>query len=172
MSLQTITELLNKQKIVEGLLRNQTMPHHDLVETVVHKQHLVGLQAILGRLPAAEIGKTLEVLSTEDAELLWAQVSPEREEDILWEISDPLREQLVGSREPQIGKGQINACELIHGQARIVGITCRKDLEAIKPIWIDLLHASKSERSGIGRYYELELPDPDELTDLETSARF
>jgi len=172
MSLQSVIELLNKQKIVESLLHSQPMRRHDLVEAVVHKQHQVELQTIIGRLPATEIGKTLEVLSIEDAQRLWAQVNPEREEDILWEISDALREQLAGPREPRVGKGQINACELIHGQARIVGITCRKDLETMKPIWIDLLHASKSERSGIGRYYGLELPDPDELTDLEVSARF
>ncbi|MFO1370967.1 MAG: magnesium and cobalt transport protein CorA [Candidatus Competibacteraceae bacterium] len=169
---QKVIELLNKQKIVENMLRNQAMRHHDLVENVVHKQHLAELQAILLRLSAAEIGKILETLSINDAQLLWEQVHKEREEDILWEISDSLREQLVGSREPQFDKGQINAYELINGQVRIVDITCRNDLEAIKPIWVDLLHASKSERRGISRYYGLELPDPDELTDLEVSARF
>ena len=76
MSLQSVIELLNKQKIVESMLHNQPMRRHDLVETVVHKQHLAELQAILGRLPAAEIGKTIETLPIEDARLLWAQVDP------------------------------------------------------------------------------------------------
>ena len=40
MSLQSVIELLNKQKIVESMLHNQPMRRHDLVETVVHKQHL------------------------------------------------------------------------------------------------------------------------------------
>lgn len=172
MSQQKIIELLNKQKIVENMLHNQAMQHHDLVETVVHKQHLTELQVILRRLSSAEIGKILETLSSEDAMMLWTQVNNEKENDILWEISDPLREQLVGLREPQISKGQINACELIDGKVRIVDITCRKDLDTIKPIWIDLLYPSKSERNGISRYYGLELPDPDELTDLEVSTRF
>ena len=172
MSLQSVIELLNKQKIVESMLHNQPMRRHDLVETVVHKQHLAELQAILGRLPAAEIGKTIETLPIEDARLLWAQVDPEREEDILWEISDARRAQLVGLREPQVKEGQINAYELSDDRVRIVEITCRKDLESIRPIWIDLLRASKSERGGIGRYYGLELPDPNDLTDLEASARF
>ena len=95
MSLQTIIGLLNKQKIVEDMLHNQSMRRHDLVETVVQRQHQVELQAILERLPAAEIGKTLELLSIEDAQRLWSHVTPEREEDLLWEISDARREALV-----------------------------------------------------------------------------
>lgn len=172
MSLQTIIGLLNKQKIVEDMLHNQSMRRHDLVETVVQRQHQVELQAILDRLPAAEIGKTLELLSIEDAQRLWSHVTPEREEDLLWEISDARREALVGARQPQISTGQINVCEVVNGRMRIVEISCRQDLETLKPVWIDLLQASKSERSGIGRFYGLELPDPDELTDLEASARF
>ncbi len=41
-----------------------------------------------------------------------------------------------------------------------------------QPIWIDLLNASESERREIGQHYGLSLPDPDDLTDLEVSARF
>ncbi len=172
MSLQTITELLNKQKLVEQMLHNQTMQRQDLVESMTHKQHLSELQVALGRLSPGEIATTLEALSLQDAQLLWAQVNPEMEEDILWELSELLRKQLVGDREPQFSKGSINVCELINEQVRVTEITSYKDLVAAKPIWIDLFDASESERHAIGRHYGLKLPNPDDLTDLEVSARF
>ncbi|MBC7953553.1 MAG: magnesium transporter CorA [Rhodospirillaceae bacterium] len=172
MSIQTITELLNKHKIVDRLVRTQPPHRNELVETVVHKQHLAELQTVLARMPTADIGKMLESLQPDDAALLWQQVEAERQDDILWEVSQACGERLAGPREPRFCQGQINAYELIDGRMRVVDIACRKDFETIKPIWIDLLGASNSERGWIARHYELELPAPDELTDLEVSARF
>jgi magnesium transporter len=169
---QTVKELLSRQKIVESMLHNQSMPRHDLVEGLVHKQHLAELHKFLAPLSASEISDILAALSIEDAALLWKQVDEEKVEDILWEIPDELREKLVGSREPHSGKGQINAFELVNGRLRQVTISCRKDLLDLRPIWIDLLETSKAERTSIGKHFGLELPDPDELTDLEASARF
>ncbi|MDD4881888.1 MAG: magnesium and cobalt transport protein CorA, partial [Gallionellaceae bacterium] len=51
-------------------------------------------------------------------------------------------------------------------------VSCRRDLENIKPIWIDLLKAAKAERIYVGSHYGLELPDPGDATDLEVSSRF
>ena len=169
---QTIKDLLNKQKIVESMLHNQPMPRHDLVEGLVHKQHLVELHKFLSPLAAPEISDILVALSLEDAKLLWKQVGEEKIEDILWEIPDDLASQLVGAREPRSGKGQISAFELVNGRLRRVTVVNRKDLQDIHPIWIDLLETSKAERNSIGKHFGLELPDPDELTDLEASARF
>ncbi|WP_295400493.1 magnesium and cobalt transport protein CorA [uncultured Thiocystis sp.] len=165
-------DLLNKQKLVEGMMHNQAMPRHELVETLVHKQHLTELLTQLERLSATEIGEILSALSIEDAKRLWQQVAENRQDDILWEIPDELREALVGPREPRDSKGQMSAFELVKGRLQRVAITCRKDLAALHPIWIDLLGASKGERRSIGQYYGLELPTTDDATDLEVSARF
>ncbi|PQJ95173.1 magnesium and cobalt transport protein CorA [Chromatium okenii] len=170
--MQKILDLLNKQKLVESMLYNQATPRNDLIETLVHKQHLVELQRLLGRLSATEIGEILSAMSIDDAKGLWRQVDEDRQDDILWELSDALRESLVGLREPRDSKGQMNAFELINGRLQRVPITCRQDLTAIHPIWIDLLGASKGERRSIGQYYGLELPTADDATDLEVSARF
>lgn len=167
MSLQVVVELLNKQKIIENMVRRQ-----DLVEGMVQTRHLVEMQAALSRLPAADIGRILESLPAEDAARLWRQVGRAREDEILWELPESLREQLAGSREPRGATGEISAYELVDGRARVVAVTCPQDLEAIKPIWIDLLGASKAERGWVGQHYGLDLPDPDDVTDLEASARF
>ncbi len=55
---------------------------------------------------------------------------------------------------------------------RQIPIEGRKNLEGVKPIWIDLLGASKAERSYVGAHFGLLLPDPDDITDLEVSSRY
>ncbi|MGE5516862.1 MAG: CorA family divalent cation transporter [Bacteroidota bacterium] len=172
MSLTVIQDLLSKQKIVEDMVRSQSSARHDLVETVVHKQHLAELRALLDRLSAAEIGSILENLTAEDAGQLWQLLDDDRANDVLWEVSPERGERLAGPREPRFRAGQINAYELVGGRMRVLDIACRKDMENVAPVWIDLLGASESERNWIGRKYGLELPNPDDLTDLEASARF
>jgi len=172
MSLEKVTELLNRHKLVEDMLRSQSMPRHDLVESIVHRQHLVELQCLLVKLSAGEIGNILEALSAEDAKLLWRMIPDERENDVLWEIPDDLRRELAGNTEPGFSDSQINAFVLVEGKLRQVTISSRSDLEIIRPIWIDLLNASKAKRIYVGEHYGLELPDPGEVTDLEVSSRF
>ncbi|WP_041793846.1 magnesium and cobalt transport protein CorA [Pararhodospirillum photometricum] len=172
MPLHTITDMLNRQKIVENMVRTQGMRRHELVTAVVQKQHTAEVQATLGRLSAAEIGELLESLSAEDAQRLWDLVGEAREDDILWEVSTDLARQLAGSREPRFRQGQVCAYEIKNGRMHVVTITSSRDLENLKPIWIDLLGVSDSERGWIARRYGLELPNPDKLTDLEVSARY
>ncbi|HJW01646.1 MAG TPA: CorA family divalent cation transporter [Azospira sp.] len=172
MSFEKITELLNKQKLVEGVVHSQNMPRQDLVETIVHRQHLAELRKLMAKLPAGEIGGILQALSLEDAKILWKQIPEERENEILWEVPDALREQLAGIREPGFSESQMNAFELVDGRLRQVAITCRNDLENIRPIWIDLLCATKAERTYVSEHFGLALPDPEDTTDLEVSARF
>lgn len=172
MPLQTVNDLLRKHRCVEKMLQNHPMQRQKLVMTLVQKQHLAELQIFLKRLSAFEIGQILSSLSLDDAKFVWEQVVTERQDDVLWELSDILRESLVGDREPHCGEGQLSAFELVDGRLSKVAITCRHDLEVMKPIWIDLLSPSKAQRVLIGKHYGLDLPDPDELTDLEASARF
>ncbi len=172
MSLQTVNDLLRKHRSVERTLQNQPMQRQKLVMTLVQKQHLAELQTLLKRSSAVEIGQILSSLSLEDTKFVWEQVETGRQDDVLWEISDTLREYLVGDREPHCGEGQLSAFKLVDGRLSKVAITCRHDLELIQPIWIDLLSPSKAQRLLIGQHYGLDLPDPDELTDLEASARF
>ncbi|MDD4914909.1 MAG: magnesium/cobalt transporter CorA [Methylococcales bacterium] len=172
MSLQTVNDLLKKHRLVESMLQNQPVHRRKLVTSLVQKQHMVELNTLLKRLTAIEIGQILSSLETDDASLVWEQIARERQDDVLWEISDTLREQLVGDREPHCGVGQMSAFELIDGRLSKVSITCRHDLDTIRPIWIDLLNPTKAQRLLIGQHYGLELPDPAEMTDLEASARF
>jgi magnesium transporter len=172
MSLEKISVLLEKQKLVKGMVHSQSMPRHALVETLVHRQHAAELHALLARLPAEEIGNVLTALATEDARLLWGLIPEERQNVILWELTDDLREQLADSREPEFTESQMQAFELVEGRLKQVAISSRKDLEGIRPIWIDLLNASKAERAYVGAHYGLNVPDLDNAMDIEVSSRF
>ena len=48
-NLHEVQELLHRQQLVENLVGRQEMSRHDLVEQLVHKQHLAGLHAKLDR---------------------------------------------------------------------------------------------------------------------------
>ncbi|WP_295386698.1 magnesium and cobalt transport protein CorA [uncultured Thiodictyon sp.] len=172
MSRERMIELLKKQRLVEELVHSQNQPRQALVETIVQRQHLGELHNLLGQLPADEIAAVLESLPAEDAERLWTQVAPERQADILWEVSDRLGERLVGAQEPGFSDSQMNAYELVEGRLRQVSIQRRQDLVGLGAIWIDLLNATKAERACLGKHYGLALPDPGEATDLEVSSRF
>lgn len=172
MSLDAIRELLRKQKLVEGVVRSQQTPRQEIVETILQRQHLAELETLLARLSASEIGGILEMLTLDEAKLIWSRIPEERENDILWELKDSLREQLAGVREPSFTENQMYAFELVDGRLRQISITGRKDLQGIRPFWIDMLNASPAERTYVGDHFGLSLPDPGDTTDLEVTSRF
>ena len=172
MSLETAKELLNKHKLVESMVQNQSQPRKDVVETLVHRQHLVALEELMAKLSANEVGNILETLPIDDALLVWTIIPEDRENDILWEVSDTLREKLAGSVEPDFRESQISAFTLVDGKLHQTEILARKNLEGIKPIWIDLLNASAAQRAYVGEHFKVSLPDPGDAIDLEVSSRF
>ena len=172
MSLHTIQELLSKQRLVEEMLNKQAMPRHDLVESMVQKQHLIELRDLLARLDLPAIALILDELSPEELFLVWGQIDDERVDDLLDEVSDTTRDTLA-SRSSYLGSAcVVNAFELAQGRLSQTTIESVEDLEGIKPIWVDLVGSTKSDRRKIGHYFGLELPDPENLTDIESSARF
>jgi len=66
----------------------------------------------------------------------------------------------------------LNAFELNNGRLRQIPIENRGDLAATKPIWVDLIAPSELERQWVEEIFGLVLPETDDLTDLEESARF
>ncbi|MDO9050495.1 MAG: magnesium transporter [Methylotenera sp.] len=94
-SLQQVISLLNKHKLVENLVHNQSMHNHDLVESLVHKQNLVELQKKLDSLHSADIAYILEALPLEQRLDVWELVKAERDGEILLEVSDAVRQTLI-----------------------------------------------------------------------------
>jgi len=170
--LSEVQLLLSRHRRVEDLVHRQDMPRHDLVEGIVHKQHLVELQKLLSRLDTSNIARILETLPEEDRLVAWQQIDEARCDDILEIVSDDVREELVGARPYASVRNMLNAFELRNGRLSQVQVDSRADLANVKPIWVDLVAPSPFVRAWVGKYFGLELPNPEELTDLEASARF
>ena len=94
-SLQQVITLLNKHKLVEGLVHKQDMPKHELVESLVHKQNLAELQKKLDALHPADVAYILEALPLEQRLDVWDMVKAERDGEILLEVSDAVRQTLI-----------------------------------------------------------------------------
>lgn len=172
MSLKTAQDLLSKKKLVEEIISEQSMARQGLVETVVHKQHLAELHSLLSELEPAEIASILDQLTPEDLFLVWGEIDEERVDDILDEVSDETRDTLA-TRSSYLGAAcVVNAFELAQGRLVQTTIESVEDLEGINPIWIDLVGTTKADRNKIGQFFGLQLPDPEDLTDIESSARF
>jgi len=66
----------------------------------------------------------------------------------------------------------INVFVLQNGRLNQVNIDSRSDLENIVPVWVDLTEPSDEERAWVKSIYGVTLPDEDEFSDIEASARY
>ncbi|HLF96460.1 MAG TPA: magnesium transporter [Methylococcaceae bacterium] len=110
-----VLDLLSKQKLEETLLQHQTMPRHDLVETLLHKQHQAALQHKLDQLHAADIAYILEALPLEQRLAVWKLVKSEQDGQILLEVSDAVRETLISDMDKEellSATGQLDTDEI------------------------------------------------------------
>ncbi|MFA6313583.1 MAG: magnesium/cobalt transporter CorA [Sterolibacterium sp.] len=172
LSLREVEGLLVRHKRVEDLVHRQEMKKHDLVEGMVHKQHTAELQNKLDVLPPAFLAYILESLPDDDRLLIWNMVKGDRAEQILGELSDSVREELIGKQSFPRKKIMLSAFELQEGRLRQIQVDTHEDLVKANPIWVDLVAPSNEERAWVGEIYGLDLPDPEYHTDLEASARF
>jgi len=170
--LSDVRNLLARHKLVENLVHRQDMPHHDLVETLVHKQNMVELQRLLDQLGSQPVARILEALLPDDRQIVWQLVRDERKEEILREISDSVWPELVVEVKTRSRSMMIRVFDLHEGRLRQIPIETKEDLVGVKPIWIDLVMPEDEQLAWARDIFGVELPNPKELTDLETSARF
>ena len=170
--LSDVKNLLARHKLVEDLVHRQDMPHHDLVETLVHKQNMVELQRLLDLLESQPIARILEALPADDRQIVWQLVRDDRKEEIRREISDSVRAELVIEVKHRSRNMMIRVFDLHEGRLRQIPIETKEDLAQVKPIWIDLVMPEDEQLAWASEIFGVDLPDPRELTDLETSARF
>lgn len=98
--LQQVVHLLEKQALVESVAHQQKIPRddrHELVDTLLHKQHLAELHDKLASLHPADVAYILEALPIEQRLLVWDLVKAERDGEILIEVSDAVRESLIAT---------------------------------------------------------------------------
>ncbi len=167
-----VRELLARQKLVDELTDRPDTPRHEPGEEAVDAQPMVELRALLERMPLDGIAQIIEKLDPEERLAVWHQVRVERGEAILEILSDEVREDLICESHLRNEKTSVTAFELRNGRLSQINVTTPYDLKCLKPIWIDLVAPTPEIRAWVGRFYDVQLPNPSNLTDLEASARF
>lgn len=115
-SLQQVINLLDKHRLVVGIVNKQDMPNQSIVESLVHRQNLVELQKKLDTLHPADVAYILESLPLQDRFIVWDLVKSDRDGEILIEVSDAVRETLISdmnSNELLAAAGQLDVDELV-----------------------------------------------------------
>ncbi|HET7834100.1 MAG TPA: CorA family divalent cation transporter [Gallionella sp.] len=171
-TLAHVKRLIEKHKLVETVIRRQDMPHHEIVETLVHKQNLAELRTLLRRLEPRAIARILEAVPGDDRQIIWPLIQEERKDEILLAVSDEVRVELVADAAPPTGSMKMRVFDLHEGRLRQIPIKSKEDLAQAKPIWIDLVKPEEEQLAWAREIFGVELHNPKELTDLETSARF
>lgn len=113
--LAEVIALLQKQKLEEAIVKQQSMAHHDLVETLVHKRYQAALREKLRDLHAADIAYILEALPVNQRLLVWELVEPSIDGQVLLDVSDAVRETLISdmdTRELLTATGQLDTDEI------------------------------------------------------------
>ncbi len=100
-SLRRVTDLLRRHEVVASLVQRSPGPRQELVETLVHRMHLVELQKELDTLHPADVADVLEALPLAQRRVVWDLVKAEREGEILLEVSDAVRETLIAQMDEQ-----------------------------------------------------------------------
>jgi magnesium transporter len=105
------TLLLRRRRLVE----RQDTPEHEPVESLVQGQTSAELRAKLDAMHPADIAYVLESLPVEERLVVWNLVKPDRDGEILLEVSDAVRETLIrsmDSRELVAAAEQLEADEI------------------------------------------------------------
>ena len=100
-SLEQITDLLQRQKLVEALVHRQEMPGDDRVEDLTRRQNIAELQRKLDQMHPADVAYVLEALPLDERLQVWELVRQDRDGEILLEVSDAVRESLIENMETE-----------------------------------------------------------------------
>lgn len=99
LALERIQELLKKHALVENLVRRQEEGDEQaaIVEGLLKRQHEAELEHTLNQLHPADIAFILESLPSDQRRLIWSLVNAKYDGDILLEVNDWVREDLISS---------------------------------------------------------------------------
>ena len=99
--LQEVIKLLEKQQLEKSLVQRGPTSHHELVETMLHKQHQTRLQEKFALLHPADIASILESLPLDQRKAVWDAIQTLHDGQVLLEVSDAVRQTLISGMEAE-----------------------------------------------------------------------
>jgi len=160
-SIEAVREILEQYKQLEASAGDLPL-----------SKPLAELRKLFASLEPEAAARILDQLAAEELLLAWGAIDDEGQDEILHEVLDSTRDALAARSSYLSADGVVNAFELTEGRLTQTTIESAEDLEGIKPLWVDLVGTTKADRVKIGDFFGLDLPDPEDLTDIEASARF
>jgi magnesium transporter len=94
-NLQQVVDLVNKCAALEAASHDQDPPKHQFIEQLALRESRAELQKTLDELHPADVAHILEALPLDQRLVVWNLVKPERDGEILLELSDAVRETLI-----------------------------------------------------------------------------
>ncbi len=94
-SLDDVTRLLDRHRVLETLTHRQEGPKRDLLESLQHRQNLVELHKRLRAMHPADVAFVLEALPPEDRATVWDQIHADQAGLVFVEVSSAVRSWLV-----------------------------------------------------------------------------
>ena len=169
--LAQVNRLVAKARFYDEETRNQEGPRQELLD-VLHREQQFRLRTFLATMPTVAIAVVLSALPEDDRAIAWKEIAEDRLDGILDLLAEDVAEELIGDGQHTSSKVMVNAFELQNGRLRQVTVDRPALLANIKPIWVDLVAPTARVRSWVSKHYGLEIPDPEDLNDLESSARY
>ena len=168
--LSSVKKLLDEYKLVEHFFDN--VEQGEEAEGTGYRRGLAELNELLNHIPSEDMVHIIEALSPEARLIVWDEVRDDRCESLIDILNEDVVQSLAWNDHFHNKKTAVSAFELRNGRLSQIVINSPDDLKSVKPIWIDLIAPTPEIRLWVGRYFGIELPNPNTLTDLETSARF
>ena len=100
-NLERIHDLLDKQKLVENLIRQQHPKQHEIVENLVHRQQSARIEKEMSKLHTADIADLLEALPLTERQYIWHHLKPAKAANVFLELSDPVRKHITNTLQAQ-----------------------------------------------------------------------
>ena len=169
--LAQVHDLVARIRVYEEETRNQEGPRQELLE-ILQREHKFRLKTFLATLPTVAVAVILSALPEDERAIAWKETAEDRLDGILDLLAEDVAEELIGDGQHTSSKVMVNAFELHNGRLRQVTVDRPALLTDIKPIWVDLVAPTARVRNWVSKHYGLEIPDPEDLTDLESSARY
>ena len=116
MSTERISAILEAHRLVGGMVDSQPGSRHELVQSLVSRQHEAELLSVVGAMSPSQLALTLEELPPAQAAYLWSRLPQATSKDLLWELNAALREQLAPGEEPEFDRARIRFFALIDGR--------------------------------------------------------
>jgi len=169
--LNRVKELLDKARGAETSVSGQAGIAHDSESLGKENRYLADLRLLLESFQQDELVHIIEELDRNERFLAWSALREEKGASILEVLSDGARKDLIGDSHYSNTRMVVSAFELRNGRLSQININAPDDLKNLKPIWVDMVAPTSAVRGWVGRHFDVQLPNPSSLTDLESSAR-